>query len=112
MSYDIKYRRRALEYWSDGHTQKETAEVYKVGISTLTEWKSMLKKTGTLAPKQRRETWRKIDPQKLQAYIARHPDAFLKEIADEFGCSDVAILKALKRLKITRKKNCTFPGSK
>jgi hypothetical protein len=32
----------------------------------------------------------------------------LKEIAQEFGCSDVAISKVLKRLKISRKKTTIY----
>jgi len=112
MSYEIKYRRRALEYWNDGHTKMETATVFKVNPDTLQNWKKQLKETGTLEPKKRRETWRKINPEKLKDYVKEHPDAYLREIAEEFGCSDVAILKALKRLKISRKKNDALQGSK
>ena len=112
MSYDIKFRQRAIAYWEAGHTKAETAAVFKVGTSTLQTWKSQLKETGTLAPKKRRETWRKIDPEKLKAYLEQHPDAYLKEIAQEFECSDVAVLKAMRRLRITRKKNYNVPRNK
>jgi len=47
---------------------------------------------------------KKINPDKLKDYVAQHPDAYQKEMAREFGCSQSAIQKALKRLKITRKK--------
>lgn len=110
MSYDIKFRRRAIEYWDDGHTKKETAAVFKVNPDTLQNWKTQLKETGNMEPKKRRETWRKVEPKKLKQYIDQHPDAYLKEIAKEFDCSDVAILKALRRLKISRKKNDTLQG--
>ena len=30
MSYDKKYRQRAMEYWSAGHNKRATAEVFKV----------------------------------------------------------------------------------
>ena len=33
-----------------------------------------------------------------------HPDAYLRKIAEAFKCCQTAIRKALKRLKITRKK--------
>jgi transposase len=111
MSYDIKYRQRALEYWRDGHNNTETAEVFCVSPSTLQKWKSQLSKTGTLAPKTRCETWRKIEPMKLREFIKEHPDAYLKEIAEEFGCTYVAVFKALKRLKISRKKNYFLQGN-
>ena len=105
MSYDKQYRHRALEYWADGHTKKETAAVFKVGTSTLDRWKSQLKETGTLESKKRKESFRKIDPEKLRKYVSEHPDAYQHEIAAAFGVRLFAIQKALKRLKITRKKN-------
>ena len=111
MSYDIELRRRAIEYWEDGHSKKETAVVFKVSHFTLQKWKSQLKETGTLEAKVRRETWRKIDPSRLKEYLNQHPDAYLKEMAEEFSCTDVAILKALRRLKITRKKNDSVQGT-
>jgi len=111
MSYDIKFRRRAIEYWNDGHSKIATAEVFKVGSTTLQRWKSQLNETGTMEPKKRRETWRKIDPVRLAEYLRQHPDAYLKEMAEDFGCSDVAVLKALRRLKITRKKNDPVQGN-
>jgi len=109
MSYDKKYRLRALEYWADGHTKKQTATAFQVGTTTLSKWKSQLNETGALEPKKRRETWRKIDPEKLRSYVVEHPDAYLKEIAQAFDCSDVAVLKAMRRLNITRKKNHSVP---
>jgi transposase len=105
MAYDEKYRRLALEYWNAGHSKKETAVVFKVGTTTLQEWKSLLKATGTLAPKKRKPTWRKIDPSKLKKYVDQHPDAYLREIAAEFNCAVHAVEHMLAREKISRKKN-------
>jgi predicted DNA-binding protein YlxM (UPF0122 family) len=42
--------------------------------------------------------------QRVIEYIHENPDAYLSEIADEFNCSTTAVLKALKKLNITRKK--------
>lgn len=110
MSYDIKYRQRAIGYLSDGHSYRETAATFKVSTFTLQAWKSQLKETGTLASKKRKETWRKIDPDKLRKYVEEHPDAYQHEIAEAFGVRLYAIQKALKRLKITRKKNYNLQG--
>ena len=111
MSYDIKYRQRALSYLSEGNGYRKTAAVFKVSTSTLQMWKSQLNETGTLAPKKRKETWRKIDPVKLRKYVEEHPDAYQHEIAAAFGVRLYAIQKALKRLKITRKKNDSLQGN-
>ena len=74
----------------------------------MQKWKSQLKESGTLAPKKRKETWRKIDPEKLRQFVAEHPDAYLREIAAEFGCAMFAVQKALKRLNISRKKTLIY----
>ncbi len=111
MSYDIKYRRRVMEYWNDGNSKRKTAAVFKVSPSTLQEWKSQLNETGTLEPKKRKQTWRKIEPKKLQKYVEANPDAYLREIAAEFNCTIHAVETALKRLKISRKKNYTVQGN-
>ena len=112
MAYDIKYRLRAIEYWGAGNSKRKTAEVFKVSTSTLQQWKSMLKETGTLEPKKLNRTWRKIDPLKLRRYIEDHPDAYLREIAAAFDCSIHAIEKALARMKISRKKNAGISREK
>ena len=111
MAYDIKYRRRAIDHLAEGNTVRATAAIFRVSISTIERWKSQLKESGDLAPKKRAETWRKIEPKKLKDYVKQHPDAYLREIAEEFGCSDVAILKAFRRLKISRKKNYPLQGN-
>ena len=85
--------------------------IFKVNPDTLQNWKKQLKETGKLEPKTRRETWRKIDPEKLKEYLNQHPDSYLKEMSEAFSCSEVAIFKALKRLKISRKKNDSIQGN-
>ena len=88
-----------------GHTYKETAAVFKVSTFALQAWKNRLKETGTLAPTKRKQTWRKIDPDKLRQYVEENPDAYQYEIAAAFGVRLYAIQNAFKRLGITRKKN-------
>jgi len=112
MSYDKKFRQRAIEYWEEGHSLLATAQVFSVSDRTLQNWKKQLKETGTLEPKKRKETWKKIDPDKLSSYLEENPDAYLKEIAKVFGCTDTAIIKALRRLKISRKKNHSLQGNR
>lgn len=104
MSYDEKYRKRTIEYRMEGHTIKETSQVFKVGTTTINSWIKKYKETGNLrdAPVIRR--FKKIDPAKLKAYVTAHPDAYQHEIAKEFNCSQKAIWQALRKHNITRKK--------
>ena len=41
----------------------------------------------------------------LEEYIKENTDAYLKEIAEEFNCTKMAVSKALKRNGVTRKKD-------
>ena len=104
MSYDRRFRESVLNYLSDGHTHKETAATFGISTATIWKWKTQLEESGSLAPKKRKETWRKIDPAKLRKYVEEHPDAYQREIAAVFGVRLYAIQKVLKRLGITRKK--------
>ena len=104
MSYPEKYRMRTLEYRLEGHTLDQTHKVFKVAVVTIRKWEKKLREEGTLAKRPVRRPFKKIDPDKLKEYVRAHPDAYLREIAKDFNCTEGAIRKALKRLKITRKK--------
>ena len=47
----------------------------------------------------------KIDLEQLAQDVMDYPDAFQRERAVRFNCSDRAISKTLKRLNVTRKKS-------
>lgn len=104
MSYSKDLRERAVKYRMSGHTLKETSEVFEVGINTISQWEKKYKETGDLSDKPVNRGFKKIDPGKLILFVKENPDAFLKEIAEEFACSTEAVRKAMKKLKITRKK--------
>ena len=104
MSYPTKYRERTIEYRQEGHTLKETQEVFHVCISTIRSWEKQWKEEGPLEKKPMQRSFRKIDPEELRSYVSEHPDAYQKEMAKAFHCSESGIRDALKRLKITRKK--------
>ena len=61
-------------------------------------------KTGEIKDSPSKRTFKKIDPSELERYKEEYPDAYFSEIAKVFSCSDVAVCKALRKLKITRKK--------
>lgn len=104
MAYEEKYRIRAVEYRKEGHTIEETAKIFKIGTATLKDWVKKYDKTGEIKNKPIVRKHKKIDPVELKAYMEKYPDAFLSEIAEKFDCWPSAVDKALKKLKITRKK--------
>ena len=104
MSYSKQFRERTIEYRQAGHTLEETHQTFKVSRSTIQQWEKQLKETGDLGKKELHRSFRKIDPEKLKAYVAEHPDAYQSEMAEAFGGSESGIRDALRRHKITRKK--------
>ena len=111
MSYSKRYRERTIEYRQAGHTLKETRQTFKVSRSTIQKWEKQLKETGDVGKKELHRSFRKIDPDKLKVYVAEHPDAYQSEMAEAFGCSESGIRDALRRHKITRKKDNWLPGA-
>ena len=104
MSKSVDLREAAIAYHEAGHTIAETAEIFGVGKSTISGWKRKKKETGNLNDKPLNRTYKKIEPERLKRYVKEHPEATQQEMAEEFGCCNQAISKALKRNKITRKK--------
>ena len=112
MAYDRDLRLRAIKYTEEGHTLTQTARVFKVNISTIIAWKRRYEATGDVKTKVRCPVNKKIIPEKLIKYVEEHPDAYLKEIAEVFGCHPSSVLKRLRKLGITRKKRAHFTKNK
>lgn len=104
MSYSKDLRERAVAYRKAGHTLKETSAVFGVGRTAISNWEKKYDNTGDLSNKELHRKAKKLPPEELAAYVAEHPDAYQREIAEAFGCRDTAVSKALKRQGITRKK--------
>ena len=105
MAYDVKFREKVLNYIAKGNSIEKAHEVFEVGTTTIKEWKKLKKETGKLEKRPLDRKPSKICPDQLKAYISENPDSYLSEIAEIFNCTPEAVFYALKRLKITRKKN-------
>jgi len=106
--YSVDLRKRVLAYIEETQDKEKAGQLFKVGIATIYRWIARKTQTGTVEPSPRKSYRKKIDDQKLIAYVEQNSDHFLSEIADHFGMTPQAIFYALKRLKITRKKRLRF----
>ena len=104
MAYSIDFRKRAIEYMNEGHSEKELYEAFKILPSNVYRWRKLLERTGLLKPEYRKTRKRKIDIEELERAVERKPDITLPELAKMFNCTKQSIDAALKRAKITRKK--------
>jgi transposase-like protein len=104
MAYSDDFKKRALEYREEGHTIKETCEVFKIGTTTLKKWMRLFLAGETLKNKKRKRESKVYPAEKIRAYNEANPLATLSQIAKHFGGSVSGADSALKRLKITFKK--------
>lgn len=94
-----------IAFIEQGGKKLHAASLFDVSRPTIDRWVQLKKETGslegeTLAPR----SWRKLCPKALLEYVSEHPDGFLRDYAARFNVSETGIWRALKRLKITRKK--------
>ena len=101
MAYPKFFRKKVLAYRKKHNaTIKETAEHFKIGTASVIRWvhKQEPAKTRNKQPI-------KIKNEKLLEDVKKYPDAFIRERAERLGVSKTGIEKALKRLKVSYKKN-------
>lgn len=104
MAYDKNFRKKAVEYKDNGHTFAQLKEVFGITNKTYSDWKKLLNESGSYEKREVKRSYKKINPEALRTAIEEKPDAYLRELAEQFNCSEQAIFYALKKLKITFKK--------
>ena len=108
MSYSLDFRQRVMSYKDKKElTFQQTSDHFDVGIRTLFRWKNCIEPCLT-----RDKPATKIDMDKLAEDIKNHPDDYLAERAARFKVSSSGIGYALKRLKISYKKNTSASKSR
>ena len=103
-AYSNDLRSRVIEYIKTGNSQKSAAALFKIGKSAVSKWWLRYKQEGSMVSKPRGGSKGKIDPTKLKQYVESNPDKTLEEIGKEFGASDCAIHKRLRKLGFSYKK--------
>ena len=103
----MEYRLRAVEYKDEGHTFKELSEAFKISSTTYYEWKNKIE-NAYYEQEHHFQRKRKIDKQKLAMAVSPTPDAYLRELAEPFTCTEQAVFYALKKLGIPYKKTVTY----
>ncbi|STZ75930.1 IS630 transposase-related protein [Bergeriella denitrificans] len=107
MTYPAHIRQKILSDLETS-TYKEVAARHKISPNTLARWK----KQPTPKPKSEyKDKARKLTEEKLRQDVADYPDAYQWERAARLGSTQHAVSKAMKRYKLTRKKNSTAPKS-
>lgn len=101
MAYSIDFRRQVFKIkQKENLTFQQVSDRFEIPIRTLFRWQNRID------PKTKRnKPSTKVDMEALGKDIQDNPDHFQYERAKKFGVSQSAIYYALKRLKISYKKN-------
>lgn len=105
MAYSQDYRKMILAKLESGTAYRELAKEFKISTRTIQNWKKQ--------PERKIVSTRKgkIDMELLRQDAEQYPDHYQRERAERFNCTQRAIGIALKRLKITQKKDIESPTS-
>ena len=108
MTYSIDFRKKVLQIRKEkGLSIQGTSELFKISPTSIVKWgKNILPKLRRIKPAT------KIDMDALVNDIKENPDSYQYERAIRFGVSIRAIGYALKRLRVTYKKNLESPEGK
>jgi len=101
MAYSLDFRRQVFKLkQKEGLAFQELSDRFDIPIRTLFRWQNCIEpKTKRNRPATR------IDMEALAKDVECNPDLYQHERAKKFGVSQSAIFYALKRLKISHKKN-------
>jgi len=103
MSYDIRFRKRTIEYHEEGNSIRATAKTFGISPNTLNAWLQKYRQNGELERKYRNYE-SKISEDAMLEYLGERPDAYQSEMAEHFSSSQSTIHRTMKRHNITRKK--------
>jgi transposase len=109
MAYSKDFRERVIAYMDKGYSFAELKEIFNIYPARYYAWLRLLSETGGLEPRPITGRPPSIDIALLKDAVAEKPDAYLRELAEPFGCSAVAVHYALKKIGITYKKNTKLP---
>lgn len=107
MAYSLDLRERVVARVEQGHSVEETAALFQVSPATIYRWRQRPALARTVVTQRRR----KLDPEALRQHVRDYPEARLKDRARHFGVHPSAIGHALKRHRITVKKNSSVTAS-
>jgi transposase len=114
-SYSVDLRERVLAALDQGMARSEAVTTFQVSLASLKRWHAARRDTGDITPKPPsggpEPKLSSIHDDELRAQVAAFPDATLAEHAARWNAnhstsiSQWTIGRAIRRLKLTRKKS-------
>lgn len=103
MRYSKDLRRRVVKYVRQGGSKAEAARRFGVSRPTVYEWLALGDDLSAKKPGPKKA--HKLDWAALRQAVEKQPEKMKTEWAGEFRVSTTAIHYAMRRMKLSRKKN-------
>jgi putative transposase len=101
MAYSKDLRRRVVSFIEEGNTQGAASERYAVSVRTIRNWL----RQGIERRKPGPKAATKVTLMVLEKALQQRSDAQQREIAQALGVHKSTVCVAMRRYKISRKKN-------
>ena len=110
--YSKEFRECVVKHVNEGMPRKEAVKLFKIGITTLSNWLRWQRERGDLStPVRGRYQSKRFSDAELISFIEANNDSTLSEIAEHFSVVHNTIWQRLQHLKITRKKRAVYTQS-
>jgi transposase len=110
-SYSLDLRQRVVSQVAQKVPVTEVARLFSVGRQTVYRYLGMAA-AGSLVDAPIKPRKGKIDMQRLREDVEQRPNDTLEARGARFGCTDVGMLKALRRLGVSYKKRDAVQGKR
>ena len=99
MHYNVDLRQKVIAAVKRGHSKAEVARMFGINRQSIYNWMAR----ADLVPSLATTRLRKVDPTKLKALVAAHPDLRLIDYAARMGIGRNTVHYQFKKLGITKK---------
>lgn len=103
MRYSEDLRRRVVKFIGQGGSKVEAAKRFGVSRRAVYDWIALGDNLSSGKPGPK--TAHKLDWEALRKGVEKYPEKMITEWAREFGVGTTAIHYAMRRMKLSRKKN-------
>ena len=100
MAYSKDFIKRAVAYKQAGHSFEQLHEAFGIRCATYYDWKKKVETRFDFGMKVKKERNGKIVKGALRQTVAKKPEDFLREYAEQSNSSPSAVNYTLKTLKI------------
>lgn len=100
MTHALQFRKKVLKLKKEGESYRKLSKRFQISVTTIRRWEKVI-----TAKIGRNKIWKKVSKEEIIEDINKYPDSYCYERGKRLGCSHAWIWQAMKKMKISYKKN-------